>query len=244
MKQCIVIIPIYQQILTEYEKISVINTIKKFKNIYDIVFITGNSFNIDEFYSNNKIDEEYKINYIYFNDNNFNNIDSYNNLLLSESFYWTFDKYKYMLIVQTDAYIFDQFKIFDFINKEYNFIGAPVILPNHINLLHWVKRGIYYNGGLCLRNIQFCLDCLKDKEYVNYFFTYNKNDEDLLFSSYEQEFYKSPTYLEALQFSIDNQIEMYAPILNFNKPFGIHHFGNNDDNGNNKLEYIKKLNWI
>ena len=245
MKQCIVIIPIYQKTkLNKYERMSIINTIDKFNNIFDIVFITGKSFDLDKFYEENDIDNKYKIDYIYFLDDNFKDVDSYNRLLLSESFYLTFENYKYMLIVQTDAYIFNQYKIFDFINKEYNFIGAPVVIPDHEKLFYWFKRGIYYNGGLSLRNIQFCIDCLNDKKYVDDFFKYNQNDEDILYSSYEQELYKSPTYIEALQFSIDNQINLYAPILNFETPFGTHHFYNDDDNQNNKLQYIKDLKWI
>lgn len=243
--QCIVIIPIYQKRkLNEYERLSFINTIDKFKSLYDIEILTYKSFNIDQFYTENNIDEKYKINYIYYDDTWFINTKTYDDLLLLDSFYLDYKKYQNMLIVQTDAYIFDQYKIFKFLNMGYGFIGAPVVLPNHSKCFYWYKRGIYYNGGLSLRNIQFCLDCIKDKEYIEYFFKYNEKDEDIYFSHCVQESYKSPTFLEALSFSMDNQIWLYTAINNFEKPFGIHHYWNDDDNGDNKLQYMKDLKWI
>ena len=245
-KQCVVIIPIYQKILNEYEKQSVINTIDKFHNLFDILFMTYESFDIDKFYIENNIDEKYKINYVYYKDKFFTNIDSYNQLFFDRSFYAYYSQtYQYMLIVQTDAYVFDQYKILDYINKGYMFIGAPVIPPNWDDLLYECNRGIYYNGGLSLRNIEKCIECLDNKEYIEFFYANNTQyDEDILFSIYEQLYEKSPTYLEALQFAIDNQFKMYAPILNLQKPFGVHHFFNDDDNGDNKLNLLKKLKWI
>ncbi len=243
--QCIVLIPIYQEELNQYEKMSIYNTIDKFDGIYDIYYLIGNNFDINKFFEKNNIETRYQTNYYIFSHIEFNSISAYNTLLLSQNFYETFiDKYNYILIVQTDAYVFDQFKLQNYINKGYNFIGAPIIFPNTLNRFSVFKRGIYYNGGLSLRNIKFCLDSLQDKEYINYLYSYGYVDEDMVFSSFVQELYPSPTYLEALQFSIDNQIELYAPILDFKQPFGIHHFFNNDDNQFNKLEYIKDLKWI
>ena len=73
---------------------------------------------------------------------------------------------------------------------------------------------------------------------------YCYNDEDMIFSAFEQEFYPSPRFVEALEFSLDNQIDLYVPVLDYKRPFGVHHFWNEDDNGNNKLKYIKELHWI
>ena len=243
--QCIVLIPIYQNELNEYEKKSIFNTIDKFDGIYDTYYLIGEHFDLNSFYKINNIKSEYQINYYMFEDFYFKDISSYNNLLLSNNFYETFkDQYKYILIVQTDAYIFNQFKIFDFINKDYKFIGAPVIWPDALVRFSMFKRGIYYNGGLSLRDINFCLDCLSNKEYLDKLSSYGYLDEDMIFSSFMQEFYSSPTYIEALNFSLDNQINCYAPVLDFKPPFGVHHFWNDDDNGNNKLQYIKNLKWI
>ena len=44
--QCIVLIPIYQEELNQYEKMSIYNTIDKFDGIYDIYYLIGNNFDI------------------------------------------------------------------------------------------------------------------------------------------------------------------------------------------------------
>lgn len=241
----VVIIPIYQEKLNKYEKLSICNTIDKFNMIADILFICGKSFDVQKFYKENNIDNKYAINYIYYEDKYFESIENYNSLLLDPEFYRNFvDDYKYMLIVQTDAYIFDQSKIFDYFDK-YKFIGAPVTIQNYLDCLKGFKRGIYYNGGLSLRNIQFCIDCLNDQKFLNWYIENNTcKDEDVIFSAYEQSFYESPNYIESLNFSIDNQFYLYAPVIDFKKPFGVHHFFNDDDNGQNKLELLKIFKWI
>ena len=246
MKNFVTLIPIYQNILNEYEKMSIYNTIDKFLTLSDTYFICGKSFDINEFYNKNDFDDSHKINYIYYNDEYFNSVQGYNDLLLDKEFYNYFaNDYKYMLIVQTDAYIFDRFKIYDFIAKDYNFIGAPIIISNYLDCFKFFNRGIYYNGGLSLRKIQFCVDCLNDINFINKYKEYNScADEDLIFSSYEQCFYNSPDYIESLKFSIDNQMHLYLPVINLEQPFGIHHFWNNDDNGYNKLEILEKMKWI
>ena len=64
MKNFVTLIPIYQNILNEYEKMSIYNTIDKFLTLSDTYFICGKSFDINEFYNKNDFDDSHKINYI------------------------------------------------------------------------------------------------------------------------------------------------------------------------------------
>ena len=243
MKQnCIVIIPIYKYDFNEYELKSIQKTFE-LSVFYDICAIVPNSYDINKLYQqiSNKFDNIYRFNDLYFKD-----INSYNLLMLNKTFYNKFEKeYKNILIVQDDAYILDTYKLYNIItNNKFNYIGAPIIWPAYIDRFKFFKRGIYYNGGFSLRNIQFCLDCLNNLNYINNLKQHGYLDEDMIFSSYEQEFYNSPTWLDAAWFSLDNQIHLYIPILNFNKPAGIHHWFNDDDNGDNKINLLKELQWI
>lgn len=246
MKQnCVVIIPLYNYDFNKYKLKSILKTFE-LSLFYNVCVITPNSYNIDIFYK--KIPKNiFRFKDVYkFPDKYFTDINSYNTLLLNKNFYNKFEKqYKNILIIQDDAYVLDIHKLYNIItNNKFNYIGAPIIWPNYEDKFNFFKKGLYYNGGFSLRNIQFCLDCLNNIDYINTLKQYGYYDEDMIFSSYEQEFYNSPSWLEAADFSLDNQIHMYIPILNFNKPAGIHHWYNNDDNSNGKLELLKEINWI
>jgi len=71
-------------------------------------------------------------------------IHEYNNLLVNKEMFYDKIPTEYFLIFQTDTMICSQYKdyIYDFINKNYDYVGAPW---KHIN-------NLVGNGGLSLRS--------------------------------------------------------------------------------------------
>ncbi|HCM92405.1 MAG TPA: hypothetical protein DIS78_07570 [Lachnospiraceae bacterium] len=120
MKTCCVIIPIYNTIPTENEKISIKRNCTVLKD-YDIFFVQPFLMNSDayevliaEIYKDEMLsrpDESISISFDdhihfrQFKNKYFRSNKTYSRLLLSEDFYRQFIDYEYMLIAQTDTYI-------------------------------------------------------------------------------------------------------------------------------------------
>lgn len=101
----------------------------------------------------------------------FLSIQSYNDLVISPTFYAPFAKaYDYLLIYQLDAFLLSN-QVLEFCNKGYDYYGAPWKVgfpqyrflfnkwPIHLNF----KRFYVGNGGLSLRKIASTLDLLERK---------------------------------------------------------------------------------
>ena len=102
----------------------------------------------------------------------FVSVQSYNDLVISPTFYTPFaNQYSYLLIAQLDTFLLSN-QIREFCNKGYDYYGAPwkVGFPQYRFLLNrWpiqinTKRFYVGNGGLSLRNIGKTLDLLSRKE--------------------------------------------------------------------------------
>lgn len=95
----------------------------------------------------------------------FKDIAGYNRLLLSEEFYSRFSDYDYMLIYQPDAYIFED-RIEEWCNKQYDFVGAPLVQFDKDITPVDTARLIVGNGGLSLRKISTYISILQSKKHV------------------------------------------------------------------------------
>ena len=93
----------------------------------------------------------------------FKDINGYNRLLLSISFYQEFKNYKYVLICQPDAYVFRD-ELIEWCNKGYDFIGAPIIGSFSDMVFSEIMR--VGNGGFSLRNVQVALHFFNSKKNV------------------------------------------------------------------------------
>jgi len=114
--------------------------------------------------------------------------NEYSNLLVDESFY-NYIPTEYFLIFQTDTMICTKNKhyIFYFINKKYDYVGAP-----------W-KTGLVGNGGLSLRKKSKMIEIINK-------IPYNGCNEDFYFSAipYKVGFNISlPSVEEAKKFSVE-----------------------------------------
>jgi hypothetical protein len=236
-----VLIPIYKSYFGELEEKSFLQCIKVL-NDYEIVLVQPEGLD------NSYITEKFKnITVESFPKHYFQNIEGYNELLLSSLFYERFLDSGYILIYQLDAFVFkDELK--EWCQKDYDYIGAPWIaslkksiwskITNSIARIFRSKsknnrEQIFFkvgNGGFSLRktashysiakeNKSFILDFLSDKEKKIYAI------EDVFWSLKASEFdknFKIPDYKEALNFAIDRKPKLAMSLNNNKLPFGCH----------------------
>lgn len=157
-KNICVVIPVHAATLTATEVIS-IKRCREILGSYDVylVFPTGMNINIYQHYFPElrlqPVDRKW-----------LSNIDEYNKMKRSLSFYNLFRQYQFMLTYELDAYIFS-----DAWNRanalHYDFIGAPWFngYKDNSPKTHIIGTG---NSGFSLRNIERCIMILKKRERV------------------------------------------------------------------------------
>lgn len=232
-KKLCIVIPIYKEILTINEDLSVKTVLEKFKNI-DIYFITFRNLNLS-FY------QKYKtVKIKYFPQRFFASKDTYNRLLLNPIFYRKFIQYCYMCIIQTDVFVLGTEKqLKQFVSLGYDYIGAPWKKAYYIHrfepddkfgileLFPFIKEKLLGNGnwcfvgngGLSLRNIRKTIKLLE--KYWLSRITWYKNEDVFFayFGIYDNE-YKLAPFNVARRFSLETttRIDMSNGII----PFGVH----------------------
>jgi len=249
--KCVICTYVYKQELSKTEHLSLLRLIDFCykNNILDKLLINipkSFDFNlffntyISKFFKDNNINSY--INYIKYDDICFSSINAYNNmLLLSKNYYGDFcNDYDYMLIYQLDGYIFDN-QLEYFLNKNYDFIGG-YYLPlytefNKYNSYENIEeKHLLMNGGVSLKNIKFCIDCIS-----NYYNDYLKGcefnnihkyiNEDTFFSMF---YTIEVNAIDAIKFSLNwAGAETHYAINNFEYPFCCH--------GIDKNKFLMKL---
>lgn len=220
-KTCI-IIPIYNEIPTENEILSIKRNISVLNN-YDIYAVHPASMSIDS-YSGYGFKS-----FLPFDDKYFISNKSYSRLILSENFYKPFYDYEYMLIAQTDTYILNtDYSLEDFVSDDFDYYGAP--WPDgpfdkpygireflKILFVHHPKNLYVGNGGFSLRKISACESLVKRKSfYLKYLWKFN---EDLFFSYFLK---NKPSKERASQFALETN--MQEEIEKGNLPYALHAF--------------------
>lgn len=234
-KQVCVVIPIYKDKISRYEKLS-IDLIEKRLFCYDIYFITHRKLSLEEYkqYKNIKI--------VYFPKRYFLNTTTYSRLLLKESFYKKFLGYKYMLIVQNDTLILGDAGILKGImKKNFDFWGASWEKPVEIcsfeiekNLKKkinnicpiWLQKQIFKNprkcyvgnGGLSLRNINKTIKLLREKRLYAKIWLDNEDKFFAYHGLFNHVGYRIAPENLVDQFSLESRIRYLEDI----KPFGLH----------------------
>jgi hypothetical protein len=236
-----VIIPIYKSYFGELEEKSFLQCVKTLVN-YEIVLVQPDGLNNDYITKkfSNIVVENFPKRY-------FENIEGYNELLLSVSFYERFLDVEYILIYQLDAFVFrDELK--EWCEKGYDYIGAPwittpkntfwskyfdTIARNFRSKKKISREQLFYkvgNGGFSLRktashyaivkkNKTFIFDFLKAEEKQIYAI------EDVFWSLKAIELapdFKIGEYEEALRFAIDRKPKIALALCNNILPFGCH----------------------
>lgn len=164
MISAVVVMPIYKDLnfLNSNERLSLIQCFKLL-NKHHVCFIGPDNINFSD-YEAMAIGFKVKCLYKNFDNNYFKNIEGYNKLLLSHTFYHSLKEFTYILIYQTDSFVFKDELIF-WCRQEYDYIGAPWfhgwIKPSKSNKI--ISAG---NGGFSLRNIEKSLKILKRVAWV------------------------------------------------------------------------------
>lgn len=153
----VIVIPIYKNHPNNCEILSLKRCAEVFKS-RDIAFVCPKSLEIQlylDIFQNNKIE------FLRFDDYNFNSISSYSRLLLNAEFYEKFLNWDYMLIYQPDAWVFKD-ELDYWANMNYSYIGAPWFCGE--NMLELAG-----NGGFSLRKIKDMISLLEADKFL--FFT-------------------------------------------------------------------------
>ena len=244
-----IVIPVYKQTLSDFDKISLSQCIKVLGN-YPITLVKPHSLSLKEYASYLNTDFFVES----FEDSYFEDVQGYNRLMLSSEFYRRFLNYEFILIYQLDAFVFKD-ELLYWCNIGYDYIGAPwlsetiygnwfVKVKEKISSYIHYKKNIpqpgstspskrqFYNrvgnGGFSLRRVEkFYTICLKEITKITF---YNQNpdpyfNEDVFWSLEVNRKKKQlyiPNYREALKFSFEHHL-LIAFKINKNKiPFGCH----------------------
>ncbi len=235
-----IIIPIYKEQPTNFEKISIQKCFKILGN-YEICFVAPHNLKIDYYEKllNQKVEIER------FDNHYFEGISGYNHLMLSREFYARFIEYEFILIYQPDCFVFrDELEYW--CQQEYDYIGAPwlfeeyyqlpkfekklIYLNNRYNIYHnpqqLTRKDIYLkvgNGGFSLRRVKKFIKAL-DNKYIELFKS-NDNasvyNEDVFWSVVAKDI-KKPTLEIGSRFSLDPGARRGLAINNNQLPFGCH----------------------
>jgi len=233
-----IIIPIYTEKSSFFEKKSIKQCVKIFGN-RDITLVAPANLNLQNYlkihpFKVETFDAEY-----------FSNIQSYNQLLLSPAFYERFSAYSFILIYQSDAFVFRD-ELEDWCRKNYDFIGAPVpeqayeILYNEeiLKNIHHVPAYIG-NGGFSLRKIETFKQITGTFKNDIEFLREHKINEDVIFCILlEKANMKLPGSNEAKYFSIDAFPKATFESMNNHLPFGCHGWFKKDNT------YYDDLFWL
>jgi len=176
MKTNAVIIPIYKEFIANNELIS-LNRCLEVLGTHEIVFVAPQSLNL-KLYRERTGNYKIKFNVEFFDDVYFNGTDSYNRLLLSDSFYKCFIAYEYILIYQLDAYVFCD-ELDAWCSKGFDFIGAPLV--GYYTDTEFSTNMRVGNGGFSLRKtstfihaFDFDKNILSAKEIINRYAVFKK----------------------------------------------------------------------
>lgn len=244
-KTVAVIIPFYKDHLTDNEKVA-LQQCKKVLNNYPIMAIKPH-----------KLDSSFLTPYnlteiLSFDDSFFEDIQGYNQLMLSDQFYGRLLDFEFMLIYQLDAFVFkDNLKYW--CKQGYDYIGAPWLnyMPNRDfvkrtkeKLLKYIhtRYDIYIgglpssrqfhnlvgNGGFSLRRVQRFYDlCMVSRALIEKYNNENEKhfNEDVFWSieiNRKNKKLKIPLYQIALRFAFESDPENAFRINNGQLPFGCH----------------------
>lgn len=251
MSRFAITIPVYKTEMSEFEKISLSQALRVFKE-YPIILVCPDNLDISAYRETaGKCNKA--IAFENFDELFFNGIDGYNKLMLSSDFYERFLRFEYILIYQLDCFVFrDELK--EWGQAGYDYLGAPWLHNDRrqwwtpvnkikYKLKHYYRRylnkensitlGFYKvgNGGFSLRKVQTFINILKQFEGNSRLERYRNAEGKYLYA--EDVFWgcevnryrrniKIPPYRKALAFAFDMNPSLCYELNNNRLPFGCH----------------------
>lgn len=235
-----VLIPIYKAELNENEIISLKQCLHILSD-YPIIFFGPQNLKTEVYEQLCKNKTKFEM--VHFNNSYFEDINGYNQLMLSAEFYRKFLSYKFILIHQLDAYVFRD-ELLYWCKQHYDFIGAPhSVHENNINEIQFLKGygkiincfnklfktnhkiSNVGNGGFSLRKTATFYYLVKLLKYKTK--QWGTNNEDGFFKYWANILYpimKLPDDEVALRFSVETNPAISLAKLGNQLPFGCHAF--------------------
>ncbi len=236
MKDCCVIIPIYNVKPTDGEIVSLKRNCSVLKD-YDIYFIHPFLMDVTAYEAIISELQAFNVHFRQFKRKYFKSNKTYSRLLLSEEFYRQFLDYEYVLIAQTDTYILNTERTLeDFINisreKKYDYWGAlwpegpfkkPYTFKDRFKLkvVKEPEKVHVGNGGFSLRHVVNTIMLIRRrKNLIDLYWRFN---EDLFFSWFAyvpEDEYRAATEEEAGDFALESN--MKEEIEKGHIPYAVH----------------------
>lgn len=220
MKSVAIVIPIYKTNLNGNEKISLFRCIEVFQH-REIIFVYPEGLDITVYKQ-----VEVKANFISFEADYFKSVEKYSLLLNLSLFYKPFLDYQYILIYQLDAYVFSD-QLDYWMDKQYDYIGAPWINASWIKELGWLGKWVYPvgNGGFSLRRVKKFYYSSKLLYPIVRWLWRKKWNEDFFWTSFAHRVipgFNIPTVDIALQFAFEQKPSYCFKKNNSILPMGCH----------------------
>ncbi|MBT1704893.1 DUF5672 family protein [Chryseosolibacter indicus] len=187
-KKAAIVIHIYKDNLSEYEKISLLQ-LKYVLGSYPIYLTKPLKLDIRQYKEVLGTQLEGTISY---NQKYFNGLKGYNYLLLSKEYYKSFLEFDYILLYHTDAFVFKD-ELNYWIEKGYDNIGAPIYhYDGTLNPKDYICSG---NGGFCLRKVETFYEYA---DSYKWYYRYEDTIEDFLKYNWRGKIARSFYYLGLL----------------------------------------------
>lgn len=246
MRSNAVIIPFYKPSLTTIEAIALQQCFKVLHK-HPVIAIAPNKLDLSF------VSEQYAFSdVIRFDDDFFNDIYGYNQLMISPLFYQSFASFSFILIYQPDAFVFED-KLDYWCSQGYDYIGAPWLDERiHHNIFVQLKKSIKKsihtkynfkrsgfpsrhqfintvgNGGFSLRRVnKFYELSIAFKDAANAYIDHRNSsyNEDRFWSvevNRKKRLLNIPDYKTALHFSFETFPENAYELTGHTLPFGCH----------------------
>ncbi len=232
---CIIVIPIYKEKPSWFERISLNQCVKVLSN-YPVCLVCSPYLNTDS-YIRILSNHSSPVSVAHFHARYFEGLNGYNTLMTSASFYERFAQYAYMLIYQLDAYIFRDDLLY-WCNTNLCFLGAP--LPGvsmkavrrnfKLHFLEEFDPGFCFNGGFSLRKIEAINYVVRNNEVLIEKCLKGGMFEDVIISLLLNRNFPScmPSITEAKKFSFESYPARSFVENGYTLPTGCHAWFRND----------------
>jgi hypothetical protein len=248
-----IIIPFYRESITAYEAIALTQCALVLKD-HPIIAIKPNWLTLPD-----RLKDYPLADVVSFDDAYFKNIQGYNRLMLSQTFYKAFLNYEYILIHQLDAFVFNN-ELQYWCDQGFDYIGAPWLrktqpanalkagvlkLQQYLSIrFNLQKRGLpnkyqfenkVGNGGFSLRRTQkFYHLCITMQAQIAHYLSRDEHQyhEDTFWSieaNRKQKNLYICDYKQALKFAFENSPGRALKLNKNQLPFGCHAWDKHPD---------------
>lgn len=252
-KKVAVVIPVYREKMTLFEKISLKQVLKVLKK-RQVYLIAPYGLNLKNYPKQRLKIVRYPAEYL-------SSVNAYSRLLRSKKFYSPFKSYEFILIAQLDTFVFSD-KLDEWMSKPYDYVGAPWIFTAGVQVPEFVRKDLPFlhrhkflsplrffsndrflvgNGGLSLRRTAVFLRALDDHQKdVEKYEEETKmlvasgcrtaDNEDAFWSIYLPArgcSLRIPGYREALNFAFETRPKKCFKLNKCRLPFGCHGWDKN-----------------